>query len=246
MNRFIALGAACALCLASCAALVEQRAETVIAEALTSTLGPAARYDVRVEGAQSGGLRFARVHVVGTRVERPGAPVIDWLQADLSDVIVDREARRLISIGNAKLQAHVRSKDLAAYLVDRGWVENARVSLKQAAEVIVTGVPRIAGFVVPGIAPVEFRGRALARGSQLRLSVDSVRIGGFEAPAFVRVLFEERLNPIFDTSTYAVPSTIDFVRVEGDALAVSASGVQVTAPGKFPAAGASHRLDAIR
>lgn len=235
MKRIVAFTVAGALCLASCATTLEKRAETLIAQALPSTLGAAARYDVEVEGAQGFGSSFARVHAVGMRVERPGAPVIERLEADLRNVVLDREARRLTSIGSARVQAQILAQDLAAWLLGSGWIENARVSLEAPAGIVVTGMPRVAGFSAPDAA-LEFRGRVQARGSELRLAVDSVRVAGFAAPVFARVLLEEAVNPLFDTSAYAVPSTIDSVRVEGGALVVSASGTQVAAPARSSAA----------
>ncbi|MFP5405656.1 MAG: LmeA family phospholipid-binding protein, partial [Gammaproteobacteria bacterium] len=230
MKRVLAIVAG-TLCLASCATALDKRAEALIAQALPSALGPAARYDVEVEGARSLGASFARVRAVGTRVDRPDTPVIDRLQADLRNVVVDRETRRLTSIGSARVQAQILAQDLAAWLGDSGWIENARVSLDAPAGIVVTGMPQLAGFPVPGAVAVEFRGRVQARGSQLRLRVDEVRLAGFSAPAFARALLEEVVNPLFDTSSYAVPSMIDTVHVDGGALVVSASGTQVTAPG---------------
>ncbi|MFP5407179.1 MAG: hypothetical protein ACLGHY_12865, partial [Gammaproteobacteria bacterium] len=146
----VAFGVVGALCLASCATTLDRRAEAVIAQALPSAIGPAARYEVNVEGARGQGSSFARVHAVGIRVERSDAPVMDRLEADLRNVVVDREARRLTSIGSARVQAQILAQDLAGWLGDSGWIENARVSLQPPAGIVVTGIPQLAGFPVPG------------------------------------------------------------------------------------------------
>ena len=229
----VAALAAGALCLMSCAATLEKRAQAGIAQALPGTLGPAARYEVEVEGAARFASSFARVHATGERVARPGAPVIDRLEAHLEDVVLDPETRRVTSIGGARVRAHIREQDLAAWLLDRGWIDRPRVMLRPPAAVVVPGVPRLTAFPLPDALGVELRGRLVARGPQLRLRADSVAVAGVEVPAFARALLEEAVNPLFDTSAYVVPSTLDSVRVEGDALVVFASGSGLTA---FPSA----------
>ena len=74
---------------------------------------------------------------------------------------------------------------------------------------------------------MEFRGRLLPQGSQLRLTVDAVRIAGFEATELTRSVLEGTINPLFDASAYAAPTRIDSAQVQGDAMVITASGSRV-------------------
>ncbi len=74
-----------------------------------------------------------------------------------------------------------------------------------------------------------FRGRLVARGSQLRLAIDSLQIGNMRPPPLVLLAVEAALNPLFDVARYPVPARFDSVAVQGDALIVTSSGVNEAA-----------------
>ncbi|MBA3592023.1 LmeA family phospholipid-binding protein [Methylibium sp.] len=207
------------------AALLENVVEDLLIAELPRVLGPAARYGAKVIGAWPDGSHFEQVRVVGERVARPGNPVIDRLEADLRDVEVDALRRQVDSIGDAQASAHVRAADLAAFLRRQGWVQGATVTFSGRNGITVTGRPSMAGFTTaPALGNAEFRGRLLPQGSQLRLAVDAVRIAGFEATELTRAVLEGTINPILDTSAYAVPSRIDAVEMQGGAMVIRASG----------------------
>lgn len=207
------------------AALLEDAVEDLLTAELPGVLGPAARYTAKVIGAWPDGSHFEQVRVVGERVARPGNPVIDRLQADLRDVEVDAPRRRVDAIGDAQISARLRAADLAAFLRRQGWVHDAAVTFSGRDGITVTGRPSLAGLTtVPALGQAEFRGRLLPQASRLLLAVDAVRMAGFEATELTRALLEGTVNPLFDTSAYAVPSRIDAVEVQGDAMVISASG----------------------
>ena len=222
--HWLAAGACCAALLGACTAYVDRRAEDAIAQALPRLLGPARRYDVSVEGANAAADRFARVRVAGQRIQRPGQPAIDALEVELSDVTIDRERKALVAVGNAEARVRLQAVDVAQHLVQRGWVDKASVRFLPPDGVVVSGRPRIAGLMLPPGATAEFRGHLFARGAQLRLGIDALRLGPVQAPPLALSVIEQIVNPLFDASGYAVPARIDAIEVQGDALAVRASG----------------------
>lgn len=211
--------------LAFAARRLEDVAAQLLEAELPRVLGPAARYVATVGGAWPDGSHFERVEVLGERVARPGNPVIDRLQATLLDVEVDVPRRRVDAIGDARAEVRIRAADLAAFLQQQGWVQEAAVAFEGANRIVVTGRPSMAGYTtVPALGKAEFRGRLLPHGSTLRLTVDAVRIAGFEATELTRGVLEGTINPLFDTSAYAVPSEVDAVEVQGESLVIQASG----------------------
>jgi len=218
--------------LASCQSYVGQRLEGVILEALPRVVGPADRYDAVVHGASADLSHFDQVLAVGVRVRRPSTPVIERIQLDLLDVTVDRNARQITSIGKANVSVTLSASDLAAYLGQQPWMADPVVRMVEPADAVISGRLRIPGLSLgPGLSPAlmgEFRGHLETRDSQLWLGIDSLRLGGREAPAFARQLIQQGINPLFDVASYAVPSRIDSARVENGAIVVTASGSQIT------------------
>lgn len=214
--------------LASCAAYVEQRVESVIVEALPRVVGPADRYEATVRGANAAATHFDQVSAVGARVQRPRAPVLDRVEMDLFDVSVDRAAKRVTSVGDARANVKLRAEDLAAYLGRQSWIEAPTVRFDSSAEVIVSGRLKLPGLALMSNSIAEFRGRLIPHDSQLLLEVASLRLGDREAPALALGVVEQAINPIFNAADHAVPSRIDAVVVDGASLVIAASGSQMT------------------
>lgn len=221
---------ACAGLGAACTAVVTQRVETVIRHALPRTVGAAQRYDVSVQGVSDDASRFDRVRVVGLRVAREGAPGLDRLEADLGAVQIDRAGRRIVSIGSAAVTADLLDGDLAAHLAARGWIDEATVAFRAPSEVVASGRLKAPGLAFGPTVAAEFRGRLLARGSRLHPSVDTLRLGATAAPALVRSALEAAIDPVVDAASFAVPSRIDAVAVEGAVLRIRGSGADLTLP----------------
>ena len=210
--------------------MVTQRVETLIRDRLPQTIGPALRYDVEVQAASADINLLDRVRIVGLRVARGDAPVFDRLEGDFTAVRVDRAEKRIVAIGGAAVTADLLAGDLAAYLMARGWIDDATVGFRPPAEVVASGRLKLPGMFFGPTASAEFRGRLLARGGQLHLSVDSLRLGTVAAPPVLRSVLEAAINPLFTTASFAVPTSIDSVAVEGAALRIRGSGVDLAAP----------------
>ena len=216
--------------LASCGTYVGQRVESIIVEALPRVVGPATRYDATVRGASADLSHFAQVSAVGVGVRRPRTPVLERIELILLDVAVDRQARQITSIGGANVTVTLSASDLATYLGEQRWIAEPVVRVEAPATVIVSGRLRLMDGGVLPVLSGEFRGSLVASGTQLLLNVESLRLGGYEAPALARSLIGQAINPLFDVAHYAIPSRIDRATVERNAIVVSASGSQITLP----------------
>lgn len=221
-NRASALALVAAGLLVACAGYVDQRAEAALREALPRLLGPAEHYDVSVRGA--GGSRVDEVHAVGTRVRRPGSPVLARVEVRLADVAVDRVERRIVSIGRATVALHLSEQDLSDFIGRQEWIDAGTVRLSGADEIRVAGRIGVPGMPALSSPRAELRGRLVPRGAELLLRIDAVTLGDRAAPSLVRRLLEQSLNPIFDAADHAVPSQLDSVAVSAGELVIRASG----------------------
>ncbi len=219
----------CTVVQAACAGVVAQRVETVVQEALPGAIGPALRYDVAVAGVSDAANRFERVHIIGDRVARQGVPVFDRVEGDLNGVVVNRAEKRLVSIGSAAVLADLLANDVASYMASRGLIEDAKVSFVAPSSFVATGRIKIPGTSLSSAASGEFRGNLQAAGSQLRLNVESLAFGPVAAPALLRSALEVAIIPLVDLSSFAVPSRIDSIQVDGEKLQIRASGVDLVA-----------------
>ena len=92
-----------------------------IADALPRSLGPAAHYDVQVEG-DTGALtrgRARRIHVIGTQVQVAPDTTLDTLDLDARDVSVDAGRGRIEKVGQATFTGTVGQQNLTRYLAHR-------------------------------------------------------------------------------------------------------------------------------
>ena len=224
------VGAVVAVLVAACASVLDERAASALREALTRAVGPAASYDVQVSGASLDASRFERVAVVGSRVARARAPVIDRIELELHGVVVDRREKRLVALADSRGELRVRAADLTAFLDRSGWIDDARVTLAAPDRIRVSGRPRIAGIALPAGDAIEIEGRLFAAGTQLRLALDRLRIGNTSAPPLVRGLVEGAFNPLFDAAGHPLPAQVDAVAVDAEALRIAASGSRLPAP----------------
>ncbi len=212
------------LVLAACASYFDARAENALREALARVVGPAASYEVHVSGASVDATRFEHVAFVGRRIARANAPVLDRLELELDGVVVDRTAKRLVALADSRGALHVRAADLTEYLRRSAWIDDPAVVVSAPDRIAVSGAPRLAGIALIGDEGIELQGRLFASGTQLRVSIDRVRIGASSAPPLVRALLERALNPLFDAAAYPLPAQFDAVGVGEGTIRVAASG----------------------
>ena len=215
------------LLLASCATYVAGRAESALRGAMPRVIGPADHYEATVRGASADASHFDKVHVVGNRVQRPHTPVIDRFEVDLQDVTFDLPSKQVSGIGSARAAVYVKAVDLTAYLEQQRWIARPSVQLLPPDRLEVSGFFKVLGVDLAAGAPATFKGRLVTSGSQLRVAVDSLSLGDREAPGLLKGLVATAVNPLFDLAAYAVPSTVERVRVQDDAILLEASGSQL-------------------
>ncbi len=216
------------LMISACAttSFLDRRVEQTIRTELSRHVGPADSYNVDVFGARFSGeiAALEKVHVVGARVNRAKAPVIDRLEIDLSNVVIDRKEKQLKSLAAANAQARILAIDIAEFLDAKPGLDKVTVTLDPPDEIVVSGRPSIAGYGLPKAATLKVRGRLVAEANELKFEVTDLRAGGFSVGAIPKFVLEKALNPIIDLSVLPVSSQVSSVTVTEDAVVVEATG----------------------
>ncbi|MBV9891338.1 MAG: LmeA family phospholipid-binding protein [Rhizobacter sp.] len=218
-----------ALLIAACGSVLDERAASALREALSRAVGPAASYDVEVSGASLDASRFERVQVVGRRVAREHAPIVDRVELELDRAVIDRAQKRLVALADSRGELRVRADDLTAFLRASRWIDAPSVALAAPDRLRVVGRPRLAGVAVAG-GDIEIDGRLVAAGAELRLALDGIRVGNATASPLVRSLVEAAVNPLFDASAHPLPARIDAVDVDAQSVRIRASGSRLPPP----------------
>ena len=158
-----------ALWLTGCATVIDHRVEQLIAAELPRVIGAAARYDVDVAGARETdeSIGIQRMRIVGARVERPGAPVLERVDVTMIDLVLDRKEKRLQSLGTAEASAVLLPADIAAFLDTRPGLDNVQVTLFPPYEISIETQFAFGGFALPRPAGARIRGRLQASDGRL-------------------------------------------------------------------------------
>ncbi|PAP75315.1 LmeA family phospholipid-binding protein [Rubrivirga marina] len=201
---------------------VSGRVEAEIEAALPAALGPAARYDAEVEGLALRDASAETVRVVGERVAREDAPVIDRLDVELRGVTFDRSERRLTRVDGARATARLLPADLAAYLGTQRGIADADVVLAAPDRASIRVRGEFEGLRIP--VGAEVRGRLAASDGRVRLDVESVRAAGIGLGGTIARRVDQQINPVVDLTDEDLELRVTDVRVEGGALVVEATG----------------------
>ena len=212
------------LLIASCASYTDQRAQTALLQALPKLVGPADSYTASVQGVSGDGTRIERVQATGVRVRRPNMPVFERIELRLSGVVVDTATKRMTSVGDARLSLRLNAAEVAAYLGSSDWIDQPAVRFSAPDKIFISGRLKIAGIALVSTATADLEGRLQARDTQLRLGVDALAWRGQTAPALVRGLVEQAINPILNVAQYPLPARIDSAVVDGNVIIITASG----------------------
>jgi hypothetical protein len=198
------------------------RVETEIEAALPAALGPADRYDAEVEGLALRDGSAETVRVVGERVARQDAPVIDRLDVELRGVTFDRSERRLTRVDGARATARLLPADLAAYLGTQRGIADADVRFEAPDRATIGVRGEFEGLRVP--VGAEVRGRLAASDGRVHLGVESVRAAGIGLGGPIARRVEQEINPVVDLTDEDLALRVTDVRVEDGALVVEATG----------------------
>lgn len=198
------------------------RVEAEIARGLPRAIGPADAYEVTVEGLRASAGEAERVAIVGTRVRRTGAPVLDRLDLELTGVRYDRGERVLEEVESARATVRVRPTDLAAFLGARRGVRTASVALAPPDRLTLRLRPEAGGLVLPGGVAAEVEGRLGAEAGAVRFEVESVRAGGVGLGRLGARAVRDLVNPVLDLTAERPALEVVGVRAEADALVLEA------------------------
>ncbi|WP_420456054.1 DUF2993 domain-containing protein [Rubrivirga sp.] len=198
------------------------RAEAEIEAALPSVLGPAERYQATVDGLSARAGTAETVRVVGERVAREDAPVIDRLDVTLSGVAFDRSTRRLTRVDAARGTARLLPADLAAYLATQRGIADAELSLDAPDRLTV----RIRGEIGGARLPVgaEVRGRVVAQDGRVHFDVEGVRAAGIGLGGALARGVSDQINPVVDLTDEDLALRVTAARVVDGALVLEATG----------------------
>ncbi len=212
MRQVSFLCAAACLLVAGCGSLAPQTvAARKIAEALPQAIGPAARYDVTVDGdpfALARG-RARHVHINGQDVQITPAVTLDALTLDADDVSFDTQAHRVSHVGQVTFNAAIGQAHLNSYLAQRR--PDVTVTLEQTD--LQARLPVAAGplHTIIGVAGTLTPSEPGA--STLDFVADRARLGFLPVPAFVVNATLSELNPLVDLSTVRVPLALQSAQV---------------------------------
>ena len=214
-----------ALWLAGCATVVDTRVEQLIAAELPRVIGAAARYDVNVDGAREAGeiIDIRRVRIVGERVKRAGAPVLERIDVTMIDLVVDRKEKRLQSLGTADASALLLPADIAVFLDTRPGLDNVRVALFPPSEISIETQFAIGGFALPTSTSARIRGRLIASDGRLIMEIIDLRVAGFPVGTIPSIVAEKLINPLVDLSAIPAAARVTSVQVMPDAVLLKAS-----------------------
>ena len=199
----------------SCGHPVQETAAHKIADALPSVLGPAAHYDVQVDGdpfALTRG-RARGVHIQGRDVQLSPKITLDTLNADAEDVSFDTKTRRLSHVGRTRFTAIMDQEHLARYLAQsKPLLPGLVVTLQDSA--VEARVPvtflglqttaALAGTLAPNAAD----------SSRLDFVTQDAQIGVVPLPAGLVNLAVDTINPVISLVGLKAPLTITGAGVE--------------------------------
>lgn len=217
----IAAFAATAL-LTGCGHPVQETAAHKIADVLPSVLGPAARYDVQVDGdpfALARG-RARAVHVQGQKVQLSSALTLDTLNADVPDVSFDTKTRRLLHLGAAAFTASLGQDNLSRYLAQsKPLLPGLAVTLlpdsvQAQVPVSVLGLhttAELTGFLQPNRTD----------SSRLDFVASGAQIGSVSVPPELVNIALGTVNPLLDLSALKAPLTVTDAKVQNRQLVLS-------------------------
>lgn len=214
MRNPFGLFAAAGWLLAGCGHPAQETAAHKIADVLPSVLGPAAHYDVQVDGdpfALSRG-RARAVHIQGQDVQVAPNITLDTLYANARDVSFSRETRRLEHIGQTDFTATMGQEHLTAYLARAkpllpGLVVSLGESDVQArVPITVLGVQTTAALTGT-LSPSE------TQPGKLDFATNGVHVGMVPLPVPLVNLALGLLNPLVDLSHLRVPLNVAHVSV---------------------------------
>lgn len=213
---------AIAAALTGCGHPVQETAAHKIADALPSLLGPAAHYDVQVDGdlfALSRG-RARAVHLQGEEVQLSPTLTLDTLNADVNDVSFDRDTRRLTHVGLAQFTATLDQTHFLSYF-SRAKSRYPGLVITLRSDDVQAQVPvTFMGLQTTASLSGTFAPDA-AEPSRLDFIANGGRVGVVPLPAVLLNLALDEVNPVINLSGLRVPLTLKSASVANNRLTLT-------------------------
>ncbi len=195
--------------LCGCGHPVQETAAHKIADRLPSVLGPAAHYEVQVDGdpfALSRG-RARAIHIQGQDVQLSSRLTLDTLDADARDVSFNRETHRLEHVGQTDFTGTIGQAHLTAYLArTKPLLPGLTVTLR--SDDVEARVPvkflglQTTADLTGSLAPNT------EEPSKLDFVTNGVHVGIVPLPAALVNLALDQLNPLISLSGLKAPLAI--------------------------------------
>ncbi len=219
----IALGLTAVL-LAGCGHPVQETAAHKIADVLPSALGPAAHYDVQVDGDPFALVRgrARAVHIQGQDVQLSPSLTLNTLTADVQDMSFDVNTRRLTHIGQTSFAASLDQTNLDRYLAQsKPLLPGLTVTLlPDAVEARVPIDADTLNLHTTALLSGTFRPDA-SDPSRLDFVASDARVGKVSLPPSLVNLALTALNPVLDLSGLKAPLSVTEARVTNSRLTLS-------------------------
>ncbi|HEY3282003.1 MAG TPA: DUF2993 domain-containing protein [Armatimonadota bacterium] len=207
--------ALCVLSLPGCGNLSARRiGQKRIAKHLQSILGPADRYDVRIQsggGTDLMGGKISRLTVSGAGIHTRGGLVVDRIQGELSEVRFNRRRESVDAVGASTLLATVTEASATSYLGRR------EGSLNDLKLTLTPGRVKLSGkrALTANLAlPLSLEGTFVLDGpSRVRFEPDSLSVARLSVPKALLSIVEERVNPVFNLESLKLPLALEQVEV---------------------------------
>ena len=203
------VSAVAVLTLAGCAHPVQQTAAHKIADALPRVIGPAAHYDVQVDGdpfALARG-RARGVHIQGQSVQLSPILTVDTLNADAEDVSFDRATKKLSHVGQTRFTATLGQNNLDTYLSGSKPLLPGLVVILRHSDVTATVPVTFLGYRTTAALAGTVRPSAVDP-TRLDFVAGGAQIGVVPLPAALINLALDQLNPVITLAGLRVPLTV--------------------------------------
>ncbi len=207
-----------------CGHPVQETAAHKIADALPSVLGPAAHYDVQVDGdpfALARG-RARGVHIQGRDVQLSPRITLDTLNADADDVSFDTNTRRLSHVGATRFTATMDQAHLTDYLARSKPLLPGLVVTLRPSDVEARVPVTFLGLHTTAALSGTFAPNA-ADSSRLDFVTHGAQVGPVPLPADLVNLALDVLNPVISLDGLKAPLTITRAGVEHGRLTLQGS-----------------------
>jgi len=197
-----------------------RKVERGIARELTTRIGPAERYEVRV--SRSGGNlvagRIPWVEVRGIKVRAANVLTVEEVKVRLDGVRFDREKRAITEVEDSRFTASLTPEALTEYIRRRKPdLRDVRLRIERGT-VIVDATPTFLGVGIP----ISVEGQPRVRGDT-RLDFDAGRVAVLRLglPELAVRRLEEIINPIVDVEELKLPIRLSGVGIASDHVLVT-------------------------